>query len=126
MQRKGAPQGALFHSSRDDYATSGSRPAGCSSASSAGVATALVSASPPILITAVAGLAVLGALVTSITTALEEPAHRITAIVTFLVTASEISIIGIGSAFWGLLVGAIFMLWMGWKRRSPKEAIVDN
>jgi benzoate membrane transport protein len=83
----------------------------------AGVATALVSASPPILITAVAGLAVLGALVTSVTTALEEPAHRITAIVTFLVTASEISIIGIGSAFWGLLVGAIFMLWLGWGRQ---------
>lgn len=44
------------------------------------------------------------------------PPTLITAIVTFLVTTSEISIIGIGigSAFWGLLVGAIFMLWLGW------------
>lgn len=84
----------------------------------AGVATALVSASPPILITAVAGLAVLGALITSITAALEEPRHRVTAIATFLVTASEISVRGIGSAFWGLLVGAIFMLWLGWRRRA--------
>ncbi|TQL47753.1 benzoate membrane transport protein [Homoserinimonas aerilata] len=79
----------------------------------AGVATALVSAAPPILIIAVAGLAVLGALVTSITGALEEPAHRVPAIATFLVTASGLVVAGIGSAFWGLLVGAIIMLWLG-------------
>jgi benzoate membrane transport protein len=73
-----------------------------------------VAASPPILIGAVAGPALLGALVTSITGALEEPRHRITAIATFLVTASGISILGIGSAFWGLVVGAVFLLWFGW------------
>lgn len=82
----------------------------------AGVATALVAASPPILIIAVAGLAVLGALVTSITSALEDPPHRITAIATFLVTASGLTLAGIGSAFWGLLTGAVFMLWLGMRR----------
>ena len=82
----------------------------------AGFAAALVSASPPILITAVAGLALLGALVTSVTGALEDPVHRITAIATFLVTASGVSIIGIGSAFWGLIIGGILMLWLSWKR----------
>ncbi|MBB5632333.1 benzoate membrane transport protein [Cryobacterium mesophilum] len=87
----------------------------------AGVATALVAASPPILIIAVAGLAVVGALVTSITGALEEPPHRIAAIATFLVTASGLTIAGIGSAFWGLVVGAIFMLWLGWGSRSTAE-----
>jgi benzoate membrane transport protein len=87
----------------------------------AGVATALVAASPPILIIAVAGLAVLGALVTSITGALEEPPHRITAIATFLVTASGLSLVGIGSAFWGLLVGALFMAWLGWGRQKVVE-----
>lgn len=90
----------------------------------AGVATALVAASPPILIIAVAGLAVLGALVTSISGALEEPPHRVTAIATFLVTASGLTIVGIGSAFWGLLVGAIFMLWLGWGRRARADASV--
>lgn len=79
----------------------------------AGFATALVTAAPPILITAVAGLALLTALITAVTTALDEPTHRITAIATFLVTASGISILGIGSAFWGLLVGGLFMLWLG-------------
>ncbi|GAB3130608.1 benzoate/H(+) symporter BenE family transporter [Glaciibacter psychrotolerans] len=91
----------------------------------AGFAAALVAASPPILITAVAGLALLGALVTSITGALDDPRHRITAITTFLVTASGISILGIGSAFWGLAVGGVIMLWLGGLRRhtpTPTDA----
>lgn len=86
----------------------------------AGVATALVSASPPILIVAVAGLAVLGALVTSITSALDDPHHRVAAIATFLVVASGIVVVNIGSAFWGLLVGGIVMAWLSWARK-PKE-----
>ncbi|MET0715870.1 MAG: benzoate/H(+) symporter BenE family transporter [Mycetocola sp.] len=76
----------------------------------AGVATALVAASPPIIITAVAGLAVLGALITSLTGALEDPSSRVAAIATFLVVASGIVVIGVGSAFWGLLVGAVVLV----------------
>ncbi|WP_382304247.1 benzoate/H(+) symporter BenE family transporter [Herbiconiux sp. UC225_62] len=89
----------------------------------AGVATALISASPPILITAVAGLALLGALVTAVSSAIEEPAHRIPAIATFLVTASGVTIVSIGSAFWGLLVGGVIMLWSAfpWRRRKVIE-----
>jgi benzoate membrane transport protein len=83
-----------------------------------GVAVALINAAPTILVTAVAGLAVLGALVTSVVGALEQPEHRITAIITFLVVASGIVVLGIGSAFWGLLVGGIVMLWLGWRRRA--------
>lgn len=88
----------------------------------AGVAVALVSAAPSILVTAVAGLAVLGALISSIVGALEEPAHRMTAILTFLVVASGIAPFGIGSAFWGLVVGGIVMLWLSWSRREKPEA----
>jgi benzoate membrane transport protein len=76
----------------------------------AGVATALVAASPPIIITAVAGLAVLGALITSLTGALEDPHSRVAAIATFLVVASGIVILSVGSAFWGLLVGAVVLV----------------
>lgn len=76
----------------------------------AGVATALVAASPPIIITAVAGLAVLGALVASLTGALEDPDSRLPAIATFLVVASGIVVLGVGSAFWGLLVGAVVLI----------------
>lgn len=91
-----------------------------------GAATVLVAASPPILITAVAGLALLGALVAAVTAALEEPAHRLVAIVTFLVAVSGVSIAGIGSAFWALLVGGLVMLWfLPWRRKHPPEVVSD-
>lgn len=83
----------------------------------AAAAVALVSAAPSILVTAVAGLAVLGALITSIVNALDDAAHRVTAIITFLVVASGIAPFGIGSAFWGLAVGALVMLWLRPRRR---------
>jgi len=83
----------------------------------AGLATALVAAAPAVLITAVAGLAVLGALITSVVNALDDPRHRIAAIVTFLVVASGIVVLGIGSAFWGLLAGGLVMAWLGFGRR---------
>ncbi len=88
----------------------------------AGAATALVAASPPILIQAVAGLALLGALVSSIVAALEEQAHRVVAVATFLVVASGIQLLNIGSAFWGLIVGAIVMLVLRAGRRPSLES----
>jgi len=84
----------------------------------ASAATALVSASPPILITAIAGLALFGALVSSVTSALEQPEHRLVAIITFLVVAAGVPVFGIGSALWGLAVGGIAMLWLT-KRPKP-------
>ncbi|WP_309619744.1 benzoate/H(+) symporter BenE family transporter [Salinibacterium sp.] len=84
----------------------------------AGLAGALVAAAPSILITAVAGLAVMGALISSVVNALDDPRHRLAAILTFLVVASGIVVVGIGSAFWGLLVGAAVMAWLGWSRRE--------
>ena len=90
----------------------------------AGAATALVAVTPPLLITAVAGLALFGAFATATTGALEQPATRIVAVVTFLVVASQISVTGIGSAFWGLVVGGIVMAWLArwtrpaWTRRA--------
>jgi len=88
----------------------------------AGVVTVMFSASPPILLTAVAGLALFGALATAVTSALEDAAHRITAVVTFLVAASGLSIAGLGSAFWALVVGAVVMLWLTAFRRRKAPA----
>jgi benzoate membrane transport protein len=87
----------------------------------AGLAAALVAAAPIELIVTVAGLAVLGALVGGITSALEEPQHRIAAILTFLVVASGVIFLGVGSAFWGLIVGGIVMLWLSWTRKPSAE-----
>jgi len=87
----------------------------------AGLAAAIVTASPPIIITAVAGLALLGALVASISSALEDVEHRLVAIVTFLVAVSGISIAGVGSPFWALLVGGTVMLLFRRPRRTGRR-----
>lgn len=71
----------------------------------AGLAAAFVSAAPPILIQAVAGLALLGALGGSLMNALSDPQDREAAVVTFLVAGSGLSFLGVGAAFWGLLAG---------------------
>jgi benzoate membrane transport protein len=87
----------------------------------AGLAASLVLVTPPLLITTVAGLAMLGAFVTAIAASVEEPETRIVAAITFLVVASGIVIVGIGSAFWGLLAGGVVMLWLGWHRRRRER-----
>lgn len=75
---------------------------------------ALFTAFPKELIVAIAGLALLGTIGNSMAQALREESDREAALVTFLVTASGISLVGIGSAFWGLVAGGITLL--VWKR----------
>ena len=70
-----------------------------------GAATAFIAAAPPVLIEAVAGLALLGAFGASTSTALSAPDTREAAVVTFLVTASGVGFFGIPGAFWGLIAG---------------------
>ena len=74
----------------------------------AGAATRLA-ATAPILIEAVAGLALLGALGGSLAAALAEPQEREAAVVTFVVAASGTSFYGVGGAFWGLLAGGLML-----------------
>ncbi|GAA3443480.1 benzoate/H(+) symporter BenE family transporter [Planomonospora venezuelensis] len=76
----------------------------------AGLATALVLLSPPVLIEAVAGLALLGALASAVTAAVAEPEGREAAVVTFVVTASGMTLLGVGAAFWGLVAGGMMTL----------------
>ena len=77
----------------------------------AGLATALIAVSPPVLIEAVAGLALLGAFGNSLLAAVSEPADREAAVITFVVAASGLTLFGVGGAFWGLVAGgAIRML----------------
>ncbi|GAB7053080.1 benzoate/H(+) symporter BenE family transporter [Catenuloplanes indicus JCM 9534] len=84
----------------------------------AGLATALVLLSPPVLIEAVAGLALLSALAAALSSAVAEPAGREPAVVTFVVTASGVSFLGVGSAFWGLIAGTLLLLLLRPFRRS--------
>ena len=71
----------------------------------AGIAAVLVARSPPVLIEAVAGLALIGAFGSAIVNAVQDDDSRLPGLVTFLVTASGLSLFGIGSAFWGLVIG---------------------
>jgi len=75
----------------------------------AGAATAFIAAAPPVLIEAVAGLALLGAFGGSLMAATKDAEHREAAMITFLVTASGLSFFGISGAFWGLIAGGGFM-----------------
>jgi benzoate membrane transport protein len=76
----------------------------------AGLATALLVLSPPVLIEAVAGLALLGALAAALSSAVSDPQGREAAAVTFVVTAAGVGFLGIGAAFWGLLAGIAITL----------------
>jgi len=62
---------------------------------------------PEALIHSIAGLALLGTIAGSLYRALENEKQRDAAIITFLITASGVTLLGIGSAFWGLAGGVI-------------------
>ena len=72
-----------------------------------GSVTGLMAALPVSWIQMLAGLALLGTISGSLYQALHNEAERDAAIVTFLVTASGLTVLGVGSAFWGLIVGGI-------------------
>ncbi|HDW0091322.1 TPA: benzoate/H(+) symporter BenE family transporter [Enterobacter hormaechei subsp. steigerwaltii] len=67
----------------------------------------LMAALPLSGIQTLAGLALLGTISGSLYQALNHEAERDAAIVTFLMTASGVTLLGIGSAFWGLVLGGI-------------------
>ncbi|MCF5885061.1 benzoate/H(+) symporter BenE family transporter [Aeromonas veronii] len=72
---------------------------------------ALFSAFPAALVTCVAGLALLGTIGSSLHSALQEDEAREAALLTFIITASGISLLSIAAACWGLLIGlAIYQL----------------
>ncbi|WP_449554558.1 benzoate/H(+) symporter BenE family transporter [Lelliottia amnigena] len=72
-----------------------------------GSITALMAALPLSWIQTLAGLALLGTMGGSLFQALQHETERDAALVTFLVTASGVTLLGIGSAFWGLIAGGI-------------------
>jgi len=66
---------------------------------------------PKELIAAIAGLALLGTIGNSLTGAVSDESGREAALVTFIATASGFSLFGIGSAFWGMVLGLlVYML----------------
>lgn len=81
----------------------------------AGAVTAFVASAPPVLIQAVAGLALLGPFGGAMLGAVQAPQGREAALVCFVVTASGVAFLGIGGAFWGLLAGGMMMALARWR-----------
>ena len=69
--------------------------------------TSLLAAFPKELVAAIAGLALLGTIGGGLAAAVKDESHREAALITFLVTLSGVVIAGIGSAFWGVVAGAL-------------------
>jgi benzoate membrane transport protein len=67
--------------------------------------TALVAVAPEGLVESVAGLALLATLAAALGGALREASDRIPSVMTMLLAASGVTVLGIGSAFWALVVG---------------------
>lgn len=72
-----------------------------------GSITALMASLPLSWIQTLAGLALLGTIGGSLSQALHHETERDAAVVTFLVTASGVTLAGVGSAFWGLIAGGV-------------------
>jgi benzoate membrane transport protein len=66
---------------------------------------ALFAAFPKELVVSVAALALFGSIMSGLANAMQDARQREPALVTFMVTASGLTLLSIGSAFWGLIAG---------------------
>ncbi|MEQ4563428.1 MAG: benzoate/H(+) symporter BenE family transporter, partial [Acinetobacter sp.] len=82
--------------------------------------TSLLMSFPSLFIIALAGIALFGTISHNIALAFHDVNDREAALLTFLCSASGIQFFGIGSAFWGLIVGIIVMIVFKLKlKKSP-------
>jgi benzoate membrane transport protein len=91
---------------------------------------AMFSLLPNGLIATLAGLALLGTLVSSLTSAMADEKNREPSLITFVVTVSGMTFLGLGSALWGLIAGMLFTTVLTWKgfannvKTSTKSAVI--
>eukprot|EP01037_Dinobryon_pediforme_P000002 gene2-2_t len=86
------------------------------------VITGLLTAFPKELVVAIAGLALLGTIGNGLAAALRDESHREAALITFLVTLSGVVIVGVGSAFWGVVAGSIALFVQQYRRSQASGA----
>jgi benzoate membrane transport protein len=75
----------------------------------------LLAAFPRELVAAVAGLALLATIGSGLASAINDERFREAALITFLVTLSGLTLAGIGSAFWGIVAGALALVVQQWR-----------
>ena len=84
---------------------------------------AVFMAFPATFITTLAGLALLGTLGASLANAMADVKSREASLITFLACAANITLLGIGGAFWGLVIGlAAYVVLNGQLPRREKSA----
>lgn len=93
----------------------------------AGTIILLFTSMPKAFVAVLAGLALIGAITSNVMGAVHEAEHREASMITFLATASGMSFFGLGSAFWGVVLGALAYLvlhkagWMPRRRSLPGQ-----
>ena len=81
-----------------------------------GAVVGLLAAFPKELVLALAGFALLATIGGGLATAVKDEGSREAATVTFIVSASGLALWGVGSAFWGVVAGALALLLTRWRR----------
>ena len=77
---------------------------------------ALFASLPKALVVSVAALALFGSIMSGLANAMQDVKQREAALVTFMVTASGLTLLSIGSAFWGLVAGVLTQLVLNARR----------
>ena len=70
----------------------------------------LFAAFPKELVLSIAALALFGSIINGLTVAMSAPAEREAALITFMVTASGLTLFSVGSAFWGIVAGVLTLM----------------
>ena len=83
-----------------------------------GAVVGLLQAFPRELVLVVAGLALLGTIAGGLAAALKDEHHRDAAGLTFLVTLSGVTLLGIGAAFWGVVAGSTALMVQHYRSRA--------
>ena len=65
----------------------------------------------------IAALALFGSIINGLSIAMSETREREAALVTFMVTASGMTLFSVGSAFWGIVAGVLTLMILNWKTR---------
>ncbi|MES2400541.1 MAG: benzoate/H(+) symporter BenE family transporter [Pseudomonadota bacterium] len=84
--------------------------------------TGILTAFPKELVVAIAGLALLGTIGSGLAAAVKDESHREAALITFLVTLSGVVIAGVGSAFWGVVAGALALFVQQYRKPASTQA----
>jgi benzoate membrane transport protein len=87
---------------------------------------AVFMAFPATFITTLAGLALLGAIGGSLANAMSDASTREAALITFLAAAANISLLGVGGAFWGLMIGLVAYAVLNGRLPKPWKSAVST